>query len=431
MANITKRNNTYRITVSLGRDSNDNQIRKTTTYIPKATTPKAIEKEVKLFADRYEEQVRNGEVYSGETLSVKDFSEIWRENYLERSTMGESSKRERLSILNNKILPDIGHLKLSKVKATHIDNMLNKVIDKGLSVDTVNKLYVTVKSIFDYAFRKDYIKDNPILKVDKPKRKQKENELHYFTVEQAKRFLNFLDEPYTVNFGSRTRIDSKGNSYHVKPYSTERHVSSMFKAYFNLAIFGGLRRGENCALTWEDLDFNEGTVSINKAAAKGGVGEVQIIKSPKTIAGIREIALPTQCLEALKQWRADEIELSLKLGTKWQGFRGDEFDKNYIFIDTTDGTIINLHTPSKKFKKLLKFYNNTVDSEDLKLPIIRLHDLRHTSATLLLANNVDIETVSHRLGHSKASITLDVYGHAMESMDRVASNVMEGLFANA
>jgi integrase len=65
-----------------------------------------------------------------------------------------------------------------------------------------------------------------------------------------------------------------------------------------------------------------------------------------------------------------------------------------------------------------------------KLPSIRLHDLRHTAATLLLSEGVDIETVSHRLGHSKASITLDVYGHALETKDRAAADKLEELFAS-
>ena len=70
-------------------------------------------------------------------------------------------------------------------------------------------------------------------------------------------------------------------------------------------------------------------------------------------------------------------------------------------------------------------YNKNCEKEENRLPLIRLHDLRHTSATLLLSNDVDIETVSRRLGHSKASVTLDIYGHALPENDRKAANALE------
>ena len=94
----------------------------------------------------------------------------------------------------------------------------------------------------------------------------------------------------------------------------------------------------------------------------------------------------------------------------------------------TYGSRMDIDTPSHKFKKAIEYYNSTCTNEEDKLPLIHLHDLRHTSATLLLANHVDIETVSHRLGHSKPSITLDEYGHWMEETDRTASDTPETLF---
>lgn len=91
---------------------------------------------------------------------------------------------------------------------------------------------------------------------------------------------------------------------------------------------------------------------------------------------------------------------------------------------------MSVDTPTHKFREILDLYNSQVaKTESEKLPIIRIHDLRHTSATLLLANGTDIETVSKRLGHSKASITLDVYGHAMKEMDRKAADTLEQLFS--
>ena len=122
------------------------------------------------------------------------------------------------------------------------------------------------------------------------------------------------------------------------------------------------------------------------------------------------------------------MEMAVSLGSKWEGLRGDDYDKNSVFITDT-GSQMCVDTPSHKFKEILDMYNATVEDESKKLPIIRLHDLRHTSATLLLSENCDIETVSHRLGHSKASVTLDIYGHALETKDRSASEKLTQLFA--
>lgn len=132
---------------------------------------------------------------------------------------------------------------------------------------------------------------------------------------------------------------------------------------------------------------------------------------------------------SLRQWHKEQMMLSLHLQGLWKGYTGKEFDKNFIFIQMETGMPMDVGTPTHKFKEILKMYNETHGSEN-QLPEITLHELRHTSATLLLANGTDIETVSHRLGHSKASTTLDIYGHAMKKMDSKASDTLESILSN-
>ncbi|CVI73289.1 site-specific tyrosine recombinase XerS [Clostridiales bacterium CHKCI001] len=86
-------------------------------------------------------------------------------------------------------------------------------------------------------------------------------------------------------------------------------------------------------------------------------------------------------------------------------------------------------TPYAAFKKLIKRYNNTVTDETLKLPNIPLHGLRHTSATLLISQNVDVKTVSGRLGHSQTSTTMDIYAHSLKKMDEVAAETLNNLLS--
>lgn len=426
MASIKERNGSYLITVSNGYDYHGRRIRETITYTPRAKTPSAIEKEVTKFAFDFEDRVKNGEYYSGEKTSFEEMYHIWKKNWLDHSDLTVAVKEQYIEKLETRVVPKIGHLKMSKIKAKHIDDILFDLEDSGLSPSTIKKYMVCIRSVFNYAFKKEYIKENPCLRCDPPKEKPKSDDLHYFTPDQATRFLEFLDQEYTVVGKERTRRDSSGNKYNVAPYTYTMKVSPMFKAYYHLAIYGGFRRGELCALTWNDLDFKNETVSITKAVSLTKEYG-QIIKEPKTPKSKRKVKVPRVCFDVLKEWKREETSLSFKLGTQWTGYRGGDFDKNYIFIDQTNGSLMNLHTASNKFKELIERYNKDVEDEDQKLPNIRLHDLRHTTATLLLANGSDIKTVSHRLGHSKTSVTLDVYSHFMEETDQTASDILESV----
>lgn len=424
-------NGKFKITVSNGRDLNGKQIRKSTTFTPKAKTEKAIEKEVQKFADDFEDRFINGDYLSGEEITFAEFVQIWRKNWLERSDLTDRIKEEYVSRLEKRVIKELGHMKMSKIKATHIDNILHKLSDDGRSPKTVRHYYTVINSVFRYAFKKEIIRENPCLRCDDLPKVKRDTDLHYFTLDQAKRFLEFMDQDYIIQMGERQRRDGSGNTYTVKAYTTTRKISPMWKAYFYTAIYGGFRRGEMVALTWEDIDFEKKSVRITKSVTKTRT-KGQIVKEPKTPTSVREIRLPSECFEILNVWKREEIKLMWKLGTAWEGLRGKDFDKNAVFIRLDNGERMDVDTPTHKFKEIVQMYNESLkeDEEDLILPDIRLHDLRHTSATLLLASNTDIETVSHRLGHSKASITLDVYGHALETMDEKASDTLERIFAS-
>lgn len=84
-------------------------------------------------------------------------------------------------------------------------------------------------------------------------------------------------------------------------------------------------------------------------------------------------------------------------------------------------------TPSNKLKKFIKFHNETIVDKDLFLPTITFHKLRHTSATLLISNNMDVKTVSSRLGHSSTNTTLEIYAHTWKKKDEEAAELMENI----
>lgn len=109
----------------------------------------------------------------------------------------------------------------------------------------------------------------------------------------------------------------------------------------------------------------------------------------------------------------------MAIGSQWIG-------NNYIFIQQ-NGLQMHPDTPYKTFKKIIRRYNKTVIKEEEKLPDIPLHGLRHTSSTLLISQNVDVKTVSSRLGHAQTSTTMDIYSHALKKMDEKAAAVLDDL----
>ena len=424
MASITQRGDKYLIRVSVGRDTEGKQFTESTTYTPTEKTPKKIEKEVENFAREFEERVRNGKYLEGEKITFCDFLERWREDYA-IANLSTNVLEGYESAIKKRFIPAIGNIKLSKINALHLHSIYTDMRKEGKATSTIKRTHAIASSIFSHAFKWGIIQENICQRVELPKQEKAINELNCFTVEQADTFLHALTLTYTDTYKAHTRIDDTGTPYNVPEYTQEKNVPLQFQVFFNLALYGGFRRGELIALTLNDINYKKKSISISKAASK--IKSDTIVKAPKTRAGIREITLPSSCMALLKQWQAEQKKLPFKYGSAWEGYSGKDILKNNIFIQEL-GKMMCLDTPSHKFREILERYNATVKDDSLKLPLIRLHDLRHTSATLLISQNVDIRTVANRLGHSKTSVTLDIYSHALKELDEKASDVLDGLF---
>lgn len=192
-----------------------------------------------------------------------------------------------------------------------------------------------------------------------------------------------------------------------------------FQAYFTLAVYSGFRRGEMLALTWNKVNFKDHTITIDCAEAKTNAGPV--IKSPKSESGYRTVSLPDDVFVLLKQLRKEQRTQILQLGSAWKG--SHILDENRLFTQE-EGQPIDPDAPRHRFKEFLKVYN---DQHEEKLPDIKLHDLRHTAASLLIASGMDPVTVAHRLGHADVAVTLNTYSHMFEDKDREASDLLARL----
>lgn len=427
MASIEKRGNTYTIVVSAGYDVNGKKLREKTTFVPDPDmTEKQQQKALEKFTYDFEEKVKNGKYLNGEKITLKEFTDRWLKDYapqqLERTTLSGYILQ-----INQKIIPALGHLKLAKIKPIHLQSFYNNLLEDGVRKDgkaggyspsSIKKCHAILSSILSTAVQWQIIESNPCDRVSPPKQTKIVNDIKHFTLEQAEVFLNALDMDYKTVYKAHDRIDDTGKKYHVEDYKETRSISLQFKVFFNLALFGGLRRGELIALTWDDINLENNSVNITKST--GYVGNIMVTKAPKNKSSIRVVNIPTLVTNLLKKLKYEQKEYKLSIGDQWQG-------DNYIFTQW-NGKQMNLSTPYHTFKDIINKYNATVKEGPLKLPDIPLHGLRHTSATLLISENVDIRTVSARLGHAQTSTTMNIYAHSLKKMDEKAAETLDNLF---
>jgi len=164
----------------------------------------------------------------------------------------------------------------------------------------------------------------------------------------------------------------------------------------------GMRRGEVLGLLWRNVDLERRTASVVNARVT--VRSDVVVSEPKTARSRRRVALDAQTVNLLREWRRKQLEERLLCGEGWR-------DSGLVFTHQ-DGSPLHPDTVSGWFERVVASSG---------LPRIRLHDLRHTWATLALQQGVPLKVVSERLGHSSIAITADTYQHVTEGMDREAA----------
>lgn len=424
MASIRKRKNTYQVTVSNGRDAAGKQIIETATFVPDPQkTEKQNQKALEKFAFEFEEKVKSGKYLDGEKLTFQDFVDLWFNDYA-NTHLEQATLQLYRHLLNTHIIPEIGHLKLSKILPAHLNKLYNLLNTErkdgkpgGYAPKTIKHVHNTISVIFTSAVKWNIVTDNPCERVEPPKMVPNRDRLKHFTAEQAIVFLSLLDKEYTTEYKAHDRVDDTGKTYHVADYCETRTVPTQFKLFFQLALFCGPRRGELVALEWTDFDFTDNSININKSTTC--VNGKAITKAPKTNSSIRKTSVPASVMALAKQYKKEQMEYRMALGSQWTG-------DNYVFIQW-NGNQMHPDTPYKTFKRIIKRYNATVIDDAAKLPEIPLHGLRHTSATLLISQNVDVKTVSNRLGHAQTSTTMDIYSHALKKKDEQAADILDDL----
>ncbi|MGG3889601.1 tyrosine-type recombinase/integrase [Metabacillus fastidiosus] len=282
------------------------------------------------------------------------------------------------SIINHRIIPSLGHISLSSLTPILLQNYVNELHDEGLSSATIKKIYNIIKGSLDYAVNMELLPSNPMKKLQLPKDKKKE--MTVWEVPDIKAFL---------------------------------HVAKTDRFYiaFHLAITTGMRRGEILGLRWKDIDFHKGVLYVRQTLSKDGK---QFLVGAKTESSVRSIKLPKETLSALQSQKINISKEKLR--------HGAAYVDHDLVVCTMKGTPVNPNNLTRTFNKLI---------EEAKAPPIRFHDLRHTHATMLLAQGVAAKVISERLGHSNIKTTLDIYSHVLPNMQEEAANQIDILFTKS
>ena len=426
MASIQKRGDAYSIRVCVGRDVYGKQIWKTTTFTPPAgLTPKKRQKAVEVFAVEFEQKCRNGKLLDGEKITLKDFIERWRSERAEQELQPGTLDKYNDAI-NHFILPALGHLKLTEIKPHSINKFLVDLTKDGCRHDgkpggyskgTIHKISNVLSSILRTATEWEVIERNPCDPV-RVKAEDTADKIKFFTPQQTAVFLDYIEHPFTIRTRGHSRVDDTGKTYAVGDYTSTKELPTQLKVLFTLAIYSGLRKGEILALKWEDVDFENNTVAVTKAAAM--VKGEQIVKVPKTRNSYRVVSIPHSVTEKLRKLQLEQTRYRLSVGDYWQG-------EGWIFTQD-NGRMMNYSTPYKSLQDILTHYNADKAEAD-KLPMIPFHGLRHTTATLQIAAGTDVRTVSSIMGHRETSTTMNIYAHNLKTAEQEAVNRVEEMIA--
>lgn len=276
-------------------------------------------------------------------------------------------------LAEKQIITHIGAEKLQKLTSRQVKDWHKTLLDDGLSPRTIGHAHRLLQLVLACAIKDGLLARN-VATVHRPPQ-----------VEETE--LEILEPDQVAN------ITAKLDGHSLFPIVA-------------LAINTGMRRGELLGLQWGDVDLDGGTLRVERSVEETKAG--LRLKSPKTKRGRRNITLPAETVSMLRAHKIEQMRLRLVLGA------GNITSETLVFSDVNGG-LIRPRNLTKSWSRVCAYK---------KLPSVSFHSLRHTHASILIRAGVDILTISRRLGHSKPSVTLDVYGHLIEGADKAAAEAI-------
>jgi integrase len=279
------------------------------------------------------------------------------------------------------IIPAIGCYQLQQLTAQQVDSLKTKLTAQLKPTSVVSVLLV-LRVALNQAVEWELVRRNVASLVPQPRIVQRDTRI--FTPDEARSFLD----------------------------ACKHH---RLEALYTVALALGLRKGEALGLQWSDVDLDAGMLRIRHTLqrARGNAGELVLVE-PKTTSSRRTIALPEMAVKALRLHRMRQLEEKLNAGPRWQ--------EHGLVFTSRHGTPIDPTTSTRDFLNLLA---------KARIPRMRFHDLRHSCASLLLAQNVHPKVVQELLGHANIQITLNRYSHVLPATKSAAAATMDDLFPAA
>lgn len=319
-------------------------------------------------------RIRRGEHHEPDTTPLGDWLDTWYATY----RASPSSRAARLGAVRRIQRDEIARVPLGRLRRVHVQTFVDRLATT-LAPRTVRDTATTLGMALDRAVRLDIIPTSPAEHLDLPRVPRRA--MAVWSDEEVRRVLDAAGETEDA-------------------------------AFWVLAVMLGLRIGELIGLRWSDIDLAAGRLTVARTMTHDEQRRQYIGETTKTPASRRTITLPLPCQAALVTHRRRSAEARLALGDLWE-------PEDAVFHSGTGG-----HWKSdRRYRRLLRALCAAAD-----VPVIRVHDLRHTSATHMLRAGIPIPTVAHILGHASASITLSTYAHVLQAMEAEAATVIGTMY---
>jgi integrase len=316
-------------------------------------------------------------IVGGDQLTVAEFIEKWLAHQGARTRPSTTARyRDLLEFL---VIPKIGSRKLSQIRPIHIQQVYDMASKTGnrrtggeLAPKTIGQLHRVLSGALKRAYAWQLIATNPCAAASPPR--------------SARREMRALDRDESLRL-----IDAASGTRLFVPIV--------------LSIAVGFRRGELLALTWADVDFEQGTVSVSRTLNSDlSFGE------PKTAAGRRTVGMPPTAMAALKSHRAKQNSERL---------RADYYDDQGLLFADPFGGPWKPDSITTLFRSICKRAG---------VGVLRWHDLRHTAASLMIAAGLPPTTVASTLGHANPGVTMSIYAHMLKGAEKAVATAMENVF---
>ena len=319
-----------------------------------------------------QDQIEQGMSYVGSQMTLEAFFTNWIQTV--KTSLRPKTAYQYQQLIEDYIIPGLGKLKAKDLRPETVDAFYQKLLKAGTGLRTVRYIHSVLHTGLEKAAKLGLIGRNPVDGATPPRMVNQE--------------MLVLDENQVIRF--LVTVENSRN-----------------KALYHLAVKTGMRQAEILGLKWVDLDWVSGYLQVRRQVQRVE-GKGFVFCEPKTKAGRRTIQLGETMLLTLREQVKEQRVEKAAVGDRWQ--------ENGLIFPSTVGTPLDQRNLLREYKKLLEIAG---------LPSIRFHDLRHTAASIMLKHNVPVLTVSRILGHSKPSVTLDIYGHLIPGMQSVAAKVMD------